>query len=156
MIRDTAEITKRHGLFPQPTKMMKTPLKELSNFHSHFTVPTEETRFKVTTHVKDVFSAKSRLLTTIGVRTLGQHSSFKERWPLPGIQLGLQAYKVRQEKKSKHEYILTGGKYHPFDELADDPRDTIHFKQDGMLHPFKVKQFSDLSLNSNKRFLTPK
>ena len=154
IIRDTAEITKRHGVYPQPTKTMKTLLKELSNFHSHWTAPTKETQLKVTTHVRDVFSA-SRLLTTIGVRTLGQHGSFKERWPLPGIQLGLQAYKVRQEKKSKHEYILTGGKYHPFDDNADDPRDTIHFKQDGMNQPFKVKQFSDLFLNSDKHLLNP-
>ena len=134
--------------------MMKTLLKELSTFHSHWTERKEETQLKVTTHVRDVFSA-SRLFTTKGVRTLGQHGSYKERWPLPGIQLGLQAYKVRQEKKSKHEYILTGGKYHPFDDNADDPRDTIHFKQDGMNQPFKVKQFSDLSLNSDKHLLNP-
>jgi len=134
---------------------MKTLLKELGNFHSHWTAPTQETQFKVTTHVTNVFSAKTRLFTTIGVRALGKHGNFNSRWPLPGIQLGLQAYKVRQEKKSKNEYILTGGKYHPFDDVADDPRDTIHFKQDGMSQPYKVKQFSDLSLNSDKHLLNP-
>ena len=135
---------------------MKTLVGELNNFHLLWTAPTKATKDKVKTHVRDMFSPKAKLLTTIGHRSLGQFSLYEDRkWPISGIQMVIHAYKVKQEKKNKHDCILTGGKYLPFDDVADDIRDTIHFKQDGMLHPFKVKQFSDLSLNSDKHILNP-
>ena len=74
LIRDSAEINKRHGLFAQPTKMMKTLVGELNDFNLHWTSPTDALKEKVKTHVKDMFSPKAKLLTTIESRSLGQPS----------------------------------------------------------------------------------
>ena len=156
LVRDSAEITMRHGLYAQPKKEMKTLVGELNNFHLLWTAPTKATKDKVKTHVRDMFSPKAKLLTTIGHRSLGQFSLYEDRkWPISGIQMVIHAYKVKQEKKNKHDCILTGGKYLPFDDVADDIRDTIHFKQDGCPHPVKAEHFHDLSLNSDSELLNP-
>ena len=119
LTRDSAEITKRHGLFPQPTKKMKSLVGELNNFHLHRTASTEIIKAKVKTHVKDMFSPRAQLLTTLGHRSLGQPSMFNNKLlPLSGIQMGFHAYKIKQAKKNKHDCILTGGKYHPYDDVA--------------------------------------
>jgi len=156
LVRDSAEITMRHGLYAQPKKEMKTLVGELNNFHLLWTAPTKATKDKVKTHVRDMFSPKAKLLTTIGHRSLGQFSLYEDRkWPISGIQMVIHAYKVKQEKKNKHDCILTGGKYLPFDDVADDIRDTIHFKRDGCSHPLKATHFHDLSLNSDSELLNP-
>ena len=156
LIRDSAEITKRHGLYAQPTKTMKTLVGELNNFHLLWTAPVQATKDKVKTHVKEMFSPKAKLLTTVGHRSLGQFSLYEDRkWPITGIQMGFHAYKAKQAKKNKHDCILTGGKYHPFDDVADDIRDTIYFKRDGCPHPLKAEHFHDLSLNSDSELLNP-
>ena len=111
LIRDSAEINKRHGLFAQPTKMMKTLVGELNDFNLHWTAPTRTTKEKVKTHVRDMFSPKAHLLMTVGHRSIGQPSIFDDKqWPISGIQLGFHAYKAKQAKKNKHDNILTGGK----------------------------------------------
>ena len=152
LIRDSAEIINRHGLFPQPTKMLKPILSDLNTFHLHWTEPSKKTKDNVATLVKNTFAARTKLLSLVGRRSLGQPSSFNERWPLSGVQLALQAYKIRREKT--HDCILTGGKYQPFDGQTDNPRDSIQFKIDGM-PPLKAISFEQLSLNSDRVLLNP-
>ena len=48
-----------------------------------------------------------------------------------------------------------GGKYHSCDNVTDDIRDTIYFKQEDCPHPVKAEHFSDLSLNSDSELLNP-
>ena len=74
LIRDSMEINKRHGLLAQPTKTMKTLVGELNDFNLHWTSPTDPLKEKVKTHVKDMFSPKAKLLTTLGYWSLGQPS----------------------------------------------------------------------------------
>jgi len=148
--------TRLSSVFLQFTKAMKTLVGELNNFHLYWTSPTDPLKGKVKTHVKDMFSKKAKLLTTLGHRSLRQPSIVDDtQWPIIGLQLGFHAYGVRKAKQNKNDWILRGGKYNPCHELTDDIRDTIYFKQDDCLHPVKAEHFSDLSLNSDSELLNP-
>ena len=50
---------------------------------------------------------------------------------------------------------MTGGKYHPCDDVTDDICDTIYFKREECPHPLKAEHFDDLSLNSDSELLNP-
>ena len=153
IIRDSAEIIKRHGLFPQPNKNLKSILPQLNTFHLHWDQPTRMTKHDLTVLVKDTFSPRSKLLTSVGNRSLGQPSTYNKRWPLISVQLVLQAYKIKQVK-STHDCILDGGKYHPFDGSTDTPRDSIQFKIE-RLTPLKAISFEQLALKSDEVVLNP-
>ena len=153
IIRDSAEIIKRHGLFPQPNKNLKSILPQLNTFHLHWDQPTKKTKHDLTVLVKDTFAPRAKLLSSVGNRSLGQPKCYNKRWPLSSVQLVLQAYKIKQVK-STHACILDGGKYHPFDETTDTPRDSIQFKIEGLI-PLKAISFEQLALKSDEVVLNP-
>ena len=72
---------------------------------------------------------------------------------MPGIQLLLQAYKIKTE--GKKELVLEGGKFKPCSDAPQDLCDSIHFENDSDQSATKATDFSQFSLASNNVFLNP-
>ena len=89
----------RHGLFSQPRAVIEIVLPELNAFYLQWTQPTKEPQAEVDTIVKKYFCSESETLNKRRLPPLRQLSSFTKRWPLIGLQLVLQAYKVKQVKR---------------------------------------------------------
>ena len=101
VVSDSGDMVKRHGIFPQPKINMNSVLPSLNVFHDHWTACSSDTKQDVRKLIFDTFSKKAKLLTTVGQRPLGKQKTFDTKRPLHAIQLLLQAYKVREQKKTQ-------------------------------------------------------
>ena len=155
VVSDSSDMVKRHGIFPQPKFNMSEVLPSLNVFYDHWTSCSSDTKQDVTKLIYDIFSKKAKLLTAVGQRAFGRQKTFDTKRPLHGIQLLLQAYKVRDHKKNST--VLEGGKYTACPEGPQESvRDTIHFNKSSEQPFVKATDFSEFSLVSNDVLLNPK
>ena len=102
LIADAGHIVWKHGLFPKPHKNMSDVVPLLNIFLDHWTDTSTDTKNNVKKFLNDTFSANAKLLSTLGHRNLGIPGTYAEERPLPGLQLLLQAYKIKTEEKKRN------------------------------------------------------
>ena len=119
----------------------------------HWTDTSTDTKNDVKKLLNDTFSSNARLLLTLGQCHLGVLGTYAEERPLSGIQLLLQAYKVKIE--GQRELVLEGGKFKPCSDAPQDPCNSVHFENDSDQSATKATEFSQFSLASNNVFLNP-
>ena len=153
LIADTSHIIWKHGLFPKPNKYMNDIVPALNIFLDHWTDTSTDTKNCVKKLLDNTFSSNAKLLSTLGQRHIGVLGTYAEERPLSGIQLLLQAYKIKTE--GQRELVLEGGKFKPCSDAPQDPRDSIHFENDSEESVTKATEFAQFSLASNNVFLNP-